>query len=240
MNTAIAPAKKTNGELHLKIRTKKAINQMIQRSCLICGILSSLLYVAMNIFVATRFKGYSSVSQTVSELSSINAPTRSLWVSWGIVYTLLVTAFGWGVRQLAGQNRSMRIMGNLVFAYGVTSIFWPFAPMHPRGAALSLTDTMHITLAVITVLLMMLAIGFGAAAFGKQFRRYSFITIIILFVFGTLTGLDAPMIASNLPTPLVGIWERINIGVFLIWVMVVAIVLLGFQKSETSINNSKD
>lgn len=40
---------------------------------LVCGILSSLLYVAMNVFVPMLFEGYSLASQTVSELSAIGA-----------------------------------------------------------------------------------------------------------------------------------------------------------------------
>jgi hypothetical protein len=47
--------------------------------------------------------------------------------------------------------------------------------------------------------------------------------------------LDAPGVSANKPTPLMGIWERINIGVFLIWVVVLAIVLL--KKNEPEINN---
>ena len=66
---------------------------MLRKALLVCGILSSLLYVAMNVFVAMQWEGYSSVSQTVSELSAIGAPTRSLWVLPGAVYTVLVTAF---------------------------------------------------------------------------------------------------------------------------------------------------
>ena len=49
---------------------------MLQKILLMCGIVSSLLYVAMNIFVAMQWDAYSSVSQTVSELSAIGAPTR--------------------------------------------------------------------------------------------------------------------------------------------------------------------
>ena len=70
---------------------------MSQKVLLVCGILSSLLYAAMNVFVPMRYEGYSSASQTVSELSAIGAPTRPLWVLLGVAYTLLVTAFGWGV-----------------------------------------------------------------------------------------------------------------------------------------------
>jgi hypothetical protein len=70
---------------------------MGRKPLLICGILSSLLYVAMNVFVPMLDPAYRSASQSVSELSAIGAPTRSVWVPLGIVYTLLVTAFGWGV-----------------------------------------------------------------------------------------------------------------------------------------------
>jgi len=70
------------------------------------------------------------------------------------------------------------------------------------------------------------SIGFAAAALGKRFRLYSIATILIMLVFGALTGLDAPRIAENLPTPWVGVWERINIAGYLLWVVVLAITLL--------------
>lgn len=199
---------------------------MRRKILLVCGILSSLLYVAMNIFVAMQFEGYSSVSQTVSELSAIGAPTRALWISLGALYTLLVLAFGLGVWLSAGRNRPLRGAAGLLLAYGVVGFVWPFAPMHLRGTEITLTDTMHIVLAMITVPLMLLAVGFGAAAFGKYFRIYSITTIVILVVFGALTGLAGPRIAANLPTPWIGVWERISIGVFLLWVVVLATALL--------------
>jgi hypothetical protein len=123
----------------------------------------------------------------------------------------------------------LRVVGGLMVASGVIGLAWPFAPMHLRGAELTLTDTMHIVLAIVTVLLMLLAMCFGAAAFGKRFRLYSIATMVILVAFGALTGLDGPRIAANLPTPWVGLWERINISVFLLWVVVLALALLRTQ-----------
>ena len=90
----------------------------------------------------------------------------------------------------------------------------------------TLTDTMHIVFAMVTVFLMLLAMGFGAAAFEKRFRLYSIATMVILFACGAFTVPDAPNIQANLPTPWVGVWERINIGVFLLWVVVLATMLL--------------
>jgi len=203
---------------------------MARKSLLVCGILSSLLYVAMTILVAMQWEGYSSTSQTISELSAIGAPTRSLWAVPGAVYTVLVTAFGWGVWKSAGRIRALRIAGGLILAYGVLGVLWPFAPMHLRETLAAgggtPSDTMHLVLASATVLLMLLAIGAAAAAFGTRFRAYSLATLAILAAFGTLTFLDAPRIAANLPTPWIGVWERINIGVFLLWVVVLATTLL--------------
>jgi hypothetical protein len=68
--------------------------------------------------------------------------------------------------------------------------------------------------------------SFGAVAFGDGFRRYSMTSIVVLVAFGVLTFLDAPKVAANLPTPWIGVWERINIGVFLLWIVVLATTLL--------------
>jgi hypothetical protein len=88
------------------------------------------------------------------------------------------------------------------------------------------TDTLHLVLASVTVLLMLLAIVGAASAFGKPFRRYCIATLAILVAFGALTFVNAPRLAANLPTPWMGVWERINLGVFLLWVAVLAVALL--------------
>jgi hypothetical protein len=206
---------------------------MVRRILLVCGILSSGLYVAMNILGAMRFAGYSSVSQSVSELSALAAPSRPLWVALGIPYDLLIIAFGLGVWATADGKRALRVLGSLLAVYGALGLPWMlFAPMHLRGETPTLTDTMHIVFAMVTVLLMMVAIGFGAAAFGKRFRLYSIATLVLLLGFGVLAGSDGPKIAANLPTPLVGVWERIDIALFLLWVVVLATILLRKDKGR--------
>jgi O-antigen ligase len=210
---------------------------MTRKFLLTCGIISSLQYIAMNVFIPLLYEGYCSASQTVSELSAIGAPTRTLWVCLGIVYTIFIIAFGWGILQSAGGNRPLRIVGILMLLHGVIDMVWPFAPMHQREIIATgggtLTDTMHIIMSMITVLLMMLMIGFGAVAFGKMFRVYSIITQLILVAFGILTVIESPGISKNLPTPWIGIWERINIGVFMLWVLVLAIVTLHAEKKKS-------
>ncbi|AEW00894.1 hypothetical protein A4D02_13115 [Niastella koreensis] len=210
---------------------------MTRKIFLICGILSSVLYVAANIICASQYDGYSTVSQTVSELSAIGTPTRQLWVTLMVPYSLLMIAFGLGVWQSAGINHRLRIVGIIFIVNSVIGFFWP--PMHQREVLASgggtLTDTLHIVFTIVTVPLMMLAIVFGAAALGKRFRLYSIITLVILIGAGAMTGIDGPKISANQPTPWIGIWERINIGIFLFWIVVLAIVLLRAEKREGSL-----
>ena len=211
---------------------------MLRRSLLVCGVLSSLLYAAMTLLVAMQWDGYSSTSQTISELSAIGAPTRSLWVLPAAFYTVLMMAFGWGVWLSAGRSRALRAVGCLILVYGALGLVWPFAPMHLREVLAAgggtLSDTMHIALGAVTVVLMIAAMVVGATAFGHRFRVYSIASVFVLVVCGALTFWDAPRIGANLPTPWIGVWERVNIGVFLLWVVVLAVALLRIDDRAAS------
>ena len=175
------------------------------------------------------YEGYSTVTLTVSELSAVDAPTRILWVLLVMPYPLIFTAFGWGVLKSSKENRSLKVTGGLIIAYCIFNFYWP--PMHMREVIASgggtLSDTLHLVWAMITLLFMMLLMGFGAAGLGKRFRYYTFATWVVFILFGVLTFMESPGIEANLPTPYIGLWERINIGAFLLWVAVLAIVLLG-------------
>ena len=193
---------------------------------LVCGALSSLLYLGIDVLGGMRYEGYSYVSQTVSELSAIGAPSRPFLVPLSFAYSVLAGAFGWGVWRSAGRNRALRVVGGLLIAYGVLGLAWPFAPMQMRGNEIATTDVLHIALSTVTVLLILPVLGFGAAALGPRFRLYSMATILVLVVFGILTGLAAPRIALNLPTPWIGMHERIMLYAFILWIGVLAVALL--------------
>ena len=207
-----------------------------KQSLLICGVVASVLYGLMVAFVPLFWDEYSSKTYTVSELSAIDAPTRPLWFSLGILYTALMFAFAYGVYVSANGKRAIRIAGIALLIYGAFSIYWP--PMHLRGEEATLTDTLHIVWSVITVALMIIIIIYGAKSFGKPFRYYSIMTLITLMVFGILTGMEAPGIPSNSPTPMIGIWERISIGAFFLWIAVFSVAMLR-GVSVSSINGSK-
>jgi hypothetical protein len=183
-----------------------------------CGMLSSIWYVAINIFVPLQDNNYIVANLTVSELSAIGAPTRILWVLLCSLYTLLFAAFGWGVLHVDTKTKTTKAIGWIIIFYSVFNLYWP--PMHVRGITPTLTDTMHIVWASVTVFLMIAMMIIGSNMFGKVFRIYTILSLVTLICFGILTGRESPNIPINEPTPMIGVWERINIGVFMLWIVI--------------------
>lgn len=205
---------------------KEAIGRKV---LLASGILSSLLYVAANVLGALRWRGYSSKSQTVSELSAIEAPSRPLVIPLLTAHSVLVISFGSGVWECARRERPLRVTGGLLIGLGASDLAAPFYPMHQREALArgekSRSDTMHITVTSVNSLLILLAIGFGSGAFGGWFRRYSIGTILVLVAAGGLTATQASRLEADLPTPWAGVSERVSIGGYLLWQVVLAAAL---------------
>jgi hypothetical protein len=121
-------------------------------------------------------------------------------------------------------------VGTLIVVYGALGVLWVLAPMHLRSTLAAggstLSDTLHITLATVTVLLFLAALGVAATALGRAFRLYSIGTLVLLLAFAVLTFRESPRVGLNQPTPFIGVWERANIGLFLAWIAVLAVVLL--------------
>jgi hypothetical protein len=201
-----------------------------------CGFVAALLYIGMITLI--HYDGYNLISQVPSELTAIGAPTRALWAWLGWVYMALTLAFGWGVWKSAETNRPLRIVGVLLLVSGLLGFLWPFAPMHQREVLAAgggtFGDTLHKILGIGTVLLFVLTVGFGAAAFGARFRLYSVATMVLALVFGMLTGIQSSRVGANLPTPYIGLFERISIAAYMIWLMALAIALLRREGTGSS------
>jgi hypothetical protein len=210
-----------------------------RRALLGCGVAATLLYFGMDLLAASRYHGYSYTDQTVSELSAVGAPTRSLWIPLALLYSVLTIASGFGIWASAAQKRALRFVAVLVAGIGILGLVaWPFAPMHQREVLAAdggtLSDTMHLILGATDTFLFVLSIALGATAFGKRFRLYSIATIVFVLVFGAFTGMDASKVADNDPTPWVGITERIAVFGSMLWIAVLAITLLRVQTSRPS------
>jgi hypothetical protein len=211
---------------------------MVRKILLGCGIASSVLYVASDILISWWDPNYSYRDQSFSELLAPGSPTRPLvLVLLAIPYGVLVTAFGVGVWASTSRRGAGRITGALLVGYAligaVTGVFLS-APTRETLEAGEETwrNTLHLPGTAVSVLCILLAIGFGSTLLGRRFRYFSYATILAILVFGVLTGVQVGQMEANQPTPWMGIVERGNIYAIMLWVAVLAIGLLGAQKSE--------
>jgi hypothetical membrane protein len=201
-----------------------ARDSVLLKVLLACGVISPLVYVATEILASSRWEGYDWTARMVSDLLAVSAPTRSFIVVPMVVYNLLILAFGIGV-WLRGWNRPLRVAGALFIVYGVVSMLGLFVfPLNyeARGAG----ATMHQVVTFLLILLMFLFIGFAAAGSGRAFRLYSVLTVAIIVVGAILSGMQIPRIEAGLPTPGLGVFERLNIYSMLLWVAVFGVSLL--------------
>jgi len=211
---------------------------MVRKILLGCGIASAVLYIASDVLVSWWDPNYSYRDQSFSELLAPGAPTRPIMIVLnGVTYGVLVTAFGVGVWKAAGGRRTGRITGALLVGYAVTGavtgVFLSAATREVMEAGTETwRNTLHVPGTAVSVLCVLLAIGFGSTLLGRRFRYYSYATILAIFVFGVLAGVQAGRVAANQPTPWLGIVERGNVYAIILWVAVLAIGLLRAQKSE--------
>jgi len=211
---------------------------MKRKILLICGIVSSVLYVVGDVLGTLRYPGYSYADQEFSELTAQGSPVRPLMIALnGIPYTLLVAAFAGGVWTSAEPKRAGHITGAMLIGYALTGmVTGVFFPMRPREALAAgegtLRNAMHPPGTIVMSLFTVLVMAFGATLFGRRFRYYSYATIATLIVFGVLASLQAGRMVANQPTPWMGIEERINIYATMLWMAVLAIGLLRAQKAR--------
>jgi hypothetical protein len=199
---------------------------MARKILLTCGVVSSLLYVVTDIAGALQWDGYSYVDQTISELAAIGAPSRPLVAILFMIYGLLLIPFAAGFAVSAGSDRNLRIAAIAFAGVPLVGFVSSFFPIHVRGTAWTINETMHSVLTAITVVMFVTSMVYAAHAAGRKFLAYSIVTIAVTLLFGALAGWTGRRLVDDLPTPWIGVTERISVFAYLAWVAAVAVVLM--------------
>ena len=199
---------------------------MRNKLLLLCGILAPVVYV-LTVFVGGIITpGYSHISQYVSELIQTGAPQKGILDPLFALYNILVIFFGVGlfqyVREMHNERRKLAgTLGALTLVIeGLAGFLTLFFPQDPIGDQIT-TGAIHIILASVsslTTMLSMLLLGlwFRTIPVLRGIGLYSFVFLAVVFVSG---GFAARTIAN--PSPFNGLIERVTIGGFLLWLLVI-------------------
>jgi hypothetical protein len=202
---------------------------MARKLLLACGVLSSLVYLSADVIGAMRWEGYSYLDQTISELAAIGSPSRPVTLALFTLYDVLLIPFAIGVAMT--NRRGVREAGVMLAAIAGLGAVAAFFPIHVRGYQWTINETVHGVLTAITVFLIVSAMGLAARALPGGFRSYSMATLVATLVSGAMAGWIGRNLANDLPTPWIGVAERISVFAFLLWVAVLAIVLLNERRA---------
>jgi hypothetical protein len=211
---------------------------MKNKLLIITGMLAPIIYVGTVILGGLIRPGYSHIAQPVSDLMATGAPNKALLDLLFALYNLLVLIFGVSLFQwVRAENQTTRktigTIGAVVLLleglFGFITLFFP----EDVGAISEATSIgkLHIVFAGLSALTSMFAIllmGFWFTSIPnlRRYGLYSFISVIVVFVFG---GLAATSVANH--SPIGGLLERITIGGFIQWIFVVALMMYRSTKS---------
>jgi len=205
----------------------------VETLLLASGVASSLLYVVTDIIGALTYPDYDYAGQAISEMSAIGAPTANFIAPLNTLYNILFAFFAAGVWIASARRGSLRWSAGFMITLAALSVGWAFSPMHMRGAELTATDTMHLVMSAASVSLLVAIILSGGLAFGRSFRIYSVLTVLLVLIFGYLTTLDIPRVASGEATPWLGLNERISFLAWLSWIAVLSTRLLLERRGQS-------
>lgn len=194
---------------------------------LLCGAVSPLLYAFADLLSGMSFEGYSFRDQTISELGAIGAPSAALFSALLVPTYILMLAFGIGVVRAAETRRKLSIAGSLLIAFAIIAlVVGPLVAMKPRGVDQELMGALHLVEGGVEMCILLLAMGFAAAALGRSFTVYTLVTIGVMLTFGAWSLFEVPEIEAGLPTPWLGVKERIYWYAYQLWLGGLAFVLL--------------
>jgi hypothetical protein len=195
---------------------------MVRRIFFLFGIIAALIYIAAVVIGGIMRPDYNHLSMAVSELIASGAANKQLLDALFIAYNALLLVFAWSVgMSVRGDGKGIAVSGAAILAVvallGLAMTL--FFPMDPRGAPATTAGTIHLVLAGALSLGSILSILFLALGMKDRdaFWVYSMLSGVLVLVSGGFAAVTAIQGSS-----LMGLAERITIGLFLQWIVVLS------------------
>jgi hypothetical membrane protein len=208
----------------------------MKKNIYLIGIITPLLYIFSVILGGALWPGYSHVTQAISELTMASAPNLGLMDSLFTAYGLLLLVFSAGFAFIwrKSGNKGLAASGIVLVCCALAGLLMKFFRQDPIGEPLTFTGFMHLILAALTSLGTIFAIFLSASGFRKLentrgLRTFALVMGVIVLISGGLTAVGT----TQLPA-VFGILERITIGSFMLWLLVISIALLYQDSKHTS------
>lgn len=203
---------------------------MIKIYLRILGIIAPISYIIIVILGGAITTGYSHAVQAISELTATGSEHKPLLDILFSAYNIMLMGFGVGFLQYVNSKPTPRPPGKagswcliLIGVLGLSTNL--FFPMDPRGASPTMIGSIHLALAGLLSLgtistTLLIGVWFTKQPDNNRYGTISFIACAVIVITG---GLAAAAAASA--SPIMGIFQRMTIGTFMLWILVLGIRL---------------
>jgi len=199
----------------------------VQQFLLRCGVAAPVIYLLTVLLGGAITPGYSHARQVIGALTAPGTPHRQLLELCFLAYNVATLLFAFGLlwRLRACRRRNLTVGALLLAGVAICGIFMFFAPTDaPEGPA-TLQGQLSIALDAARSLLIFLSI----LVMGLGFRGVPGVSFLWGYsvVSAVLTGMAGLMAVagSAVRSPLLGVYDRVAMGAFLLWMLVLALVL---------------
>lgn len=188
----------------------------------IAGLLAVVLYVGTTVVGGLLVPGYSHIGDPVSQLTAPSTPHRGWWALGYVAYNLAVAVFATGIWQLARRGRPLRAAAVLLVVGVVAGIAQVTAfPQDDGRDPVTTAGTLHLWLAGVSALTTvavcaLCGVGLRHLEGWRAVSTFSYAVAAAILVSG---GIAAALVTSTS----MGLFERVPIGLFLAWIVVVAL-----------------
>lgn len=192
----------------------------------LAGLLAPICYTAAVVAGGVLTPGYSHVRDPISSLTQTGAPRIPVVAALFTAYNWLLLIFASGLWWDMGRGgRRLAVSGALaLIAVGLSGVLMYWFTQDPIGTPATVRGIGHFVLAGVEALgtiigVLLCGLGFRSVPGLSGLRTYSIVSAAIIFVSG---GVGTATLTFN---PYFGIFERVTIFTFMIWVFLLSLRL---------------
>lgn len=188
-----------------------------------CGIIGPIFYTIVLITLGLLRPGYSHVTQSMSELGEVGGPNAIIMNTIGFpLLGFLLIAFAIGLHRGINKGEGSLLGPSLIVLSGGGLIGSGIFRCDPGCIDVTLVSKMHSIMATIAAFAMIfaaLAISYKVKndQLWQDFQLYSLLTWIVTAIIAS---------AYMVFEPWAGVFQRLSMGVSLLWIEIMAIRLL--------------
>ncbi len=206
----------------------------------VCGVIAPIAWVVGATVAGLFHPGYNHVAQQLSELGAVGAPYAAVWNAAVASFGLLMVGFAFGLHRGISGSRGSMVGPALVavsgFAWASQGLFFS---CDPGCIPVSFTGVMHGTVGLV---------GLSGLFFAnivlwrtlkkdsrwQQYSSYSLLTAVVTFALFLGVNLSFSTLAA---LGIVGLVQRVLLGIPILWIEVMAIRLLRLSISKATLES---